>query len=550
MKKQQELQEALTRLKNSTQIAEQKNALTGITNISLGAPAQMLLVHDALLSVIAFPFNEENHVIATRALDSIIESVKAKASNSKWQYALSGSGLPYTELICQFSARMAYWLTDTFPRAVSPFEMDKNGELLQEILQAALPGIEFHETTQGKNDGWNRIGRLSGHFRDEAALRWLLNLLEKQPWPLQVRNALYDRLKIYIRWKLVTPMYTRSLLRFPVSLVHYGLPETKRPEASAIIRKPLAKAAKPGEKEAEKLIRLARMSLAFYSRETDPVTYADSSATRLYDMGDGLQILLTGMNRQKRLALETYLGYMAIRNGVPVAYGGGWIFGHRCKIGINIYPPFRGKGSERIFCEIMRLYTQAFDCRCFIVKPYQFGKGNPEGLKSGAFWFYYKLGFRPVDDRVSILADNEWNKISTNKQYRTSQKTLKKFTACPLEWTVSPLPNRHAAADDISIAITEMIKEKFNGDRASAINQCRSELKKSLSYSKKNSFSIIETKTLDNFSLLFKCITSRNKWTTRKKTRFADLILLKTNGDEYDYIKALQQFTPLWILPG
>ena len=36
----------------------------------------------------------------------------------------------------------------------------------------------------------------------------------------------------------------------------------------------------------------------------------------------------------------------------------------------------------------------------FVVKPYQFGKGNPEGLKSGAFWFYYRLGFRPVRDDI------------------------------------------------------------------------------------------------------------------------------------------------------
>ena len=35
----------------------------------------------------------------------------------------------------------------------------------------------------------------------------------------------------------------------------------------------------------------------------------------------------------------------------------------------------------------------------FVVEPSQFGGTNKEGLLSGAFWFYYRLGFRPIDPR-------------------------------------------------------------------------------------------------------------------------------------------------------
>ena len=36
-----------------------------------------------------------------------------------------------------------------------------------------------------------------------------------------------------------------------------------------------------------------------------------------------------------------------------------------------------------------------FGTRSFSIEPYQLGKNNDEGIASGAWWFYAKLGFRP-----------------------------------------------------------------------------------------------------------------------------------------------------------
>lgn len=106
---------------------------------------------------------------------------------------------------------------------------------------------------------------------------------------------------------------------------------------------------------------------------------------------------------------------MAFKNGIPVSYGGGWILGTSCKIGVNIYPAFRKGESAWMFCQVLRLYHQNFKVSYFYVNPYQFGKGNPEGLKSGAFWFYYRLGFRPVQTDINVLSKTEWKKINTDK---------------------------------------------------------------------------------------------------------------------------------------
>jgi hypothetical protein len=81
----------------------------------------------------------------------------------------------------------------------------------------------------------------------------------------------------------------------------------------------------------------------------------------------------------------------------------------------------------------MRSYYHRHEARHFIVKPFQFGKGNPEGLKSGAFWFYYKMGFRPVEKQIRELADREWEKRQPGHAPRKNLTTLKKLATCNVE---------------------------------------------------------------------------------------------------------------------
>lgn len=105
--------------------------------------------------------------------------------------------------------------------------------------------------------------------------------------------------------------------------------------------------------------------------------------------------------------MESYIGYLVLKNNIPVSYGGGWIFGERCQFGINILQSFRGGESGLIICEILRVYHQHFGVTRFVVKPYQFGLHNPEAIKTGAFWFYYKLGFRPENEQLKEQALQE-----------------------------------------------------------------------------------------------------------------------------------------------
>jgi len=47
----------------------------------------------------------------------------------------------------------------------------------------------------------------------------------------------------------------------------------------------------------------------------------------------------------------------------------------------------------------------------FSIEPYQLGKGNDEGIETGAWWFYYKLGFRPRAAAALRIARTELARI-------------------------------------------------------------------------------------------------------------------------------------------
>jgi hypothetical protein len=61
------------------------------------------------------------------------------------------------------------------------------------------------------------------------------------------------------------------------------------------------------------------------------------------------------------------------------------------------------------------------------VDPYQIGRENGEAIDSGAFWFYRKLGFRPLDPAAAHLVKREEDNMLRTPGYRSSRRTLEKL---------------------------------------------------------------------------------------------------------------------------
>lgn len=93
------------------------------------------------------------------------------------------------------------------------------------------------------------------------------------------------------------------------------------------------------------------------------------------------------------------------KNGLPIAYGGSWIWADQAKFGLNILEPYRGGESGYVMCQLLRVYQQVFGLKMIEVDAYQFGLDNPDGIRSGAYWFYYRYGFRSMTEALCLLAE-------------------------------------------------------------------------------------------------------------------------------------------------
>ena len=107
-------------------------------------------------------------------------------------------------------------------------------------------------------------------------------------------------------------------------------------------------------------------------------------------------LALIGVLPAQRLLLEANYGYVLLSNGVPIGYGGVSPLFRQANTGINVFDPFRGSEATYLWAQTLRAFRSLFGVRRFIINGYQFGAGNAEAIASGAYWFYYRLGFRPT----------------------------------------------------------------------------------------------------------------------------------------------------------
>jgi hypothetical protein len=450
-----------------------------------------------------------------------------------------------TELTGSFSYAIVKWLVDEFGDNVELDSSEAEPETVKLFFRQLLPAVEYQNISDRELNLLQRIKLLK---RDNkiSSLQWLVNLLDESNLPDQTKEFLFNELHIYIKWRLEHKLFSSSFIHYPTKKIVFHKQLNKFADANKILKIKLSLPYKLSTKQKRELISIARATLVFLYRETDPFSYADLHEVSLFELEDGISIALYSMDKEHRFSIESYIGYLALKNGMPVAYGGGWIFGERCQFGINVLEPFRNGESGVIFSQLLRVYHQHFGVKRFVVKPYQFGKDNKEALQSGAFWFYYKYGFRPEDRQLKSLAEQEWKKKKANKEYRSSADILKRFTASDLFLNLSSNPVPLFDASVVSSVITEFINEKYKGDRETALKECSKETLEILFLKDLSGWNHYEKKAWQQWSLLTQAALSVYRWDAESKKQLQNIIKAKAGNHEMDFIKRLQQHQQFW----
>jgi hypothetical protein len=432
--------------------------------------ASLIGYHDALLFLTAYPPSVDLFHEAQQRLSSFKSIIRsAKKSKRITAEQLINSGMNGTEVQGAF----------TLP-------------LLNEIVNRHPANIELHSfgETDGDAGEWLKPYVLKtetdlcdgGYTMEELALKLLgkknqlhrlVNMFSNSSVAESISEFHFSKLNVFATLKLNDTMPGRTSTRGLCEKVYTHSEFIRKADPRTFVDKPLPQASKLTEQERSQLRNSAMNMLASLSRETDPVTLSDDSAIEYYELERGVSVALFSTRASRRMPIDSYIGYMLYKNGVPLAYGGAWIFANRALFGINIFEPFRGGESNLIILQLLRVYRQHYGVDSFSVEPYQYGKDNPEGIASGAYWFYYKLGFRSDDMKLRALAESEMKRMQKNKAYRSPEKVLVHFTASNITWHVDP--QRKIARDPASIAaaITHSILTKSKGDRVAHLTTLR-----------------------------------------------------------------------------
>lgn len=485
---------------------------------------------EVLLFIKVFPDDEVMFCLAEREIGRLVDLLDGKHSLAE---ALYDSGITNTLNRGMFSFTLAKWLRATYGKRVrlEYAEADQKkciavltcimGEVPVEILQEGYMKWEYWLIKFRKDKQHDLLDVLLEHF-DAALLT------------PRVKDELWNDMGIVVSVMLdgkVHSLCSNVGIRASRTF-HSGI--NKNPVIADVLKKKPREIRLNNTQKLE-LIALAKMVLACHQRETDPVTHGASEYCRYYDQGNGLTTVLLGLPPERRQPIDSYIGYMAFKNGVPIAYGGGWILFDSCRIGVNVFPAFRGGESSLIFAQIIGLYKHVFGLNRFTVDPYQIGKNNSEGIKSGAFWMYYRLGFRPMREHLRALAASEFNNIVALRSYRTTAGILKKLAdSKPELFSGSKKKVALIDATDLSTISLNVLQNTYKGD----VLQQNKEIQLLLHKIKHEGEKI--------FAESWMKLLGPAKWKKLfREQHVSKLIRLKSRGDEWAYVQLLQKQTGL-----
>jgi len=225
-----------------------------------------------------------------------------------------------------------------------------------------------------------------------------------------------------------------------------------------------------------------------------------------------------------------------------VSYGGGWELFGTLDFAVNIFASFRQGESAYLATQLLRAYRSIFGMRTIVIDRYQLGHESTEALRSGSFYFYHRLGFRPRDPEVVRTLGQERAKIAADSSYRSPIPTLKRLAAAEVFLT---LPGGHAAperrlrATDVSALVARYVARAFGGDRARATRDSAERVARALGASGRAAWPAAERRAFEHMSLVAALIPDLAAWSPADRRALLAVMRAKGSGSEMDYARRL-----------
>ena len=520
--------------------------LKSLSNSKLADAESLVRVHETLLFLRAYP--QSANVL--KLVDQILKVfAKRVAQLRETEADLSPlddpevSGIAGTSVTSNFSYKIVCWLVRKYPAQISiDWDWMESEDQMGATLPRFLPLLADDAMVEAHVPFREWLRSAKGR---QSEIVWLIEQFEALDIPYKLKAELYESLKLHVTWEFGRAASRTGMKSLRTKAFFHRQPLIKRREISltAELNGPPIPVARLTSAEGERFLDMARETSAVRYRELHGFTYGDAARVLRAELGRGTEAFVMGVPAEHRLPLRAYHAALILKNGVPVAYFEGLSIFERMESGFNLYYTFRDGETAWLYARILHLMRQLFGVTVFSIDPYQVGHENEEGIESGAFWFYRKLGFRPVRPQLMKLTLAEEPKMAADPWYRTSARTLRKLAAGNMLFELAP--NQAGAWDrfevrNIGLALQRRMAREFDGSPQKIRAYSTDLVSRALGVEKGKAW-----QSAGDLSLVLAMIPSLDEWSAPEKSLAARILSAKAGADEALYLTKMQKHASL-----
>ena len=506
--------------------------LRELKRVRLAHAAQVQRLHEVLCFMRAYPDN----AAVLGAVQALLARFDRRADLRAHRDALAYSGIAGTTIWFPFFYPTALWLARRWPtRLVLERADTEAGESIADLLPALLTPVEAHGLRESKLPGFAALDAVRGRETDAT---FLVRRVAALPADERTREAYYDA--INPSCELLpgpdTPSRTRAALPGVRPAWQAGPLRRARPDLARELARPPRAFRPAAPAQAEALIALAREAMVTRRRDLDAFAYANARDVWWIEDDGGLAFALIGMQAERRAVVPAIYGGLTLQNGVPVGYHQCDFVGRSAALSFNTFETFRGGEAGHTFARLLAALAHGCGTRSFSVEPYQLGKGNDEGLASGAWWFYAKLGFRPRARDGLALAQREFARLARSSAHRTRPQTLRALAEHHLFLDLDardPAPLVTPAA--VGLAAARHLARLAGSDRAAAVARASTDALQRCGLASLDGFSDEERRAWTAWAPVLSMLPL-DRWSAAERAQLVRLVRAKAAASERDYV--------------
>jgi len=503
-------------------------------------------LHEALLFHAAYPETALVHRSALALLARIPDRVRDLARRGADLSPLNEpdtAGVGGTEIGTTFSYDFLRFLAPRHPTSLRiDWDAFEGEERLGSTLPRVVPLLEEEALADANVPYRSWIDTARG-ARPE--LRWMLERFEALPLEPRERAELFDGLGLPVLWTLPDAA-SRSGARLAVSrpFLHRGPLLARRDvDLAKFLGTPRLRLVRLSEREARRRLDLARETLGTRYRELYGFTYGDPATAHVVRDERGFELSLFGAPPGRRLPLRASYAALVLKNGIPVAYVEGLALFERMEVGFNVLYTFREGESAWIYAQVMKLFRQAAGTTSFSVDPYQIGFENEEGIESGAFWFYRKLGFRSTDPDLREATREEEAKLQADPRRRTPAPLLRTLARRNLLYDATGAKTEEwdrFHVRNLGLAANRRMAREFGGNPAAIRKSSVARVGRRLGVDLRT-WRAEARRAAESLALVVDLIEDLGRWTRDEKEAVVEILRAKSAREESGYLRRMQR---------